>query len=107
MGHPYGRGKPKDTPYDDRLIHEQSGELHRAMYSKSRPDPFGFTVELKVDMGRAPYWKDLKEGTSRTRPRDLGSRVDEHFMQTVWPELLNALKNAFYRAARESRGAQA
>jgi hypothetical protein len=103
MGHPYGRGKPRDTPYDDRLIHEQSGELHRAFYTMSNKDLNGITVALKVNVMQAPYWEGLKYGTSRMRKRDLGSRVDDHFMQTIWPELVSHLKSSFSRAVRESR----
>ena len=103
MGHPYGRGKPRDTPYDDRLIHEQSGELHRAFYTMSNKDLNGITVALKVNVMQAPYWEGLKYGTPRMRKRDLGSRVDDHFMQTIWPELVNRLKSSFSQAVRESR----
>jgi HK97 gp10 family phage protein len=96
MDYPYAVDKTTNVPHDDRLIHEQSGELRKSIKS-SRPEQTTsrrFTVYVTTDSPYAPY---LIYGTSRMRPRRFHEKSFNDIKDKYWDPVTSRLKKVNYR----------
>jgi hypothetical protein len=96
LGHPYSVNKPKDTPHDDRLIHEQSGKLRKSIKA-SLPEEVTsrrFTVYVTTNDPIAPY---LIWGTSRMRPRRFHEKSFNDIKDKYWSPITERLAKLNYK----------
>lgn len=103
LGYPYRRGAPADTLHDDdRLVHEQSGELKRSI-RKGRVEETTsrrFTVYVSSEDPKMPY---LIYGTSRMRPRRFHEKAYEDIKSVYWKPLTDRLAKVNYRMTEYTR----
>lgn len=96
LGHPYSVDKPEDSIHDDRMIHEQSGELRKSIKSKPPEETTSrkFTVYITTNSPYAPY---LIYGTSRMRPRRFHEKSYEDIKDKYWEPITERLKKLNFR----------
>lgn len=96
MDHPYGVGKPENVPHDDRMVHEQTGQLKKSIQSKPPEETTSrrFTVFITTDSPYAPY---LIYGTSRMRPRRFHEKAFNDIKDKYWEPVTDRLKKLNYK----------
>lgn len=96
MGHPYAVDKPENTPHDDRMIHEQSGDLRKSI--KSRPPEETSSRKFTIYVtSNSPYIPYLIWGTSRMRPRRFHEKSFNDIKDKYWEPVTDRLKKLNYR----------
>jgi len=98
LGYPYAKkGSGEPVHEDDRLVHEQSGELKNTIKVSEPSQQSGrtFAVQLTSD---APYLDYLINGTSRMRPRNFPEKALEDLgREGVFDPLRKALAGVKYK----------
>jgi HK97 gp10 family phage protein len=98
MGYPYSSKKPEGTVHgDDRLVHEQEGELKRSIQVSSVEETSTRTFSVFAT-SNAPHMPFLIYGTSRMRPRRFHEKAFENLKMKIWKPVLNKLRKVDYFA---------
>lgn len=97
LGHPYSAGLPPGNLHgDDRLVHEQTGELRKSIKVSPVEETTSrrFSVYISSD---APHMPFLIFGTSKMRPRRFHELAYERMKDKFWEPVLSQLKKVEHR----------
>lgn len=94
LGHPYAVGATPDFHGDDRLVHQQTGELLRSIKVEDPIEESSRTLYVAIT-SNSPYMPFLIHGTSTMRPRDFPALAYENIKDKYWEPLLDALRVNF------------
>lgn len=91
LGYPYAVGKPENIPHDDRMVHEQSGDLRKSIKIGPVEETTSrkFTALVTTTDPKAAF---LIYGTSRMRPRRFHEKAFEDLKQKFWDPLIKRIK---------------
>ena len=101
MGHPYAVSQPANAVHDDRMVHEQSGELRKSIKSNPPQEITSrrYTVFVTTDSPYAPY---LIYGTSRMRPRRFHEKSFDEIKDKYWKPILDRVQKLNFKVGAVS-----